>query len=90
MSGPAIKPVALAKVLSIKRKYPDIPIIGIGGIMNWKDVVEFLIVGASAVQLGTINFVQPNAAELIIPELEKYCSEFDIANIADLVGSFVV
>ncbi len=60
LSGPAIKPIALAKVLEIHQKV-DIPIIGIGGIMNWKDVVEFMIVGASAVQIGTLNFIDPTA-----------------------------
>ncbi len=60
LSGPAIKPIALAKVLEIKRKV-DIPIIGIGGIMNWKDVIEFMIVGASAIQIGTLNFIDPTA-----------------------------
>ena len=74
LSGPAIKPVALAKVLEISRNV-DIPIIGIGGISNWKDAVEFMICGASAVQLGTINFVNPNASIEIIDGLVNYCKE---------------
>ncbi len=61
LSGPAIKPVALAKVLEIKRNV-DIPVIGIGGICRWEDVIEFMICGAGAVQIGTINFVNPRAA----------------------------
>lgn len=89
LSGPAIKPFALAKVLEIKQKV-DIPIIGIGGIMNWKDVIEFMIVGASAVQLGTINFIDPYASQKIVSELEKYCLQTGIDKISDLTGSYIL
>ena len=89
LSGPAIKPVALAKVLEIKRKV-DIPIIGIGGIMNWKDVVEFMIVGASAVQIGTLNFIDPTAPIKMIADLENYCIENNIQKISELTGSFIL
>lgn len=89
LSGPAIKPVALAKVLEIKRNC-DIPIIGIGGIMNWEDAAEFMIAGASAFQLGTVNFIQPNAAELIINGLSEYCNEMKINKISELTGSFII
>jgi dihydroorotate dehydrogenase (NAD+) catalytic subunit len=89
LSGPAIKPVALAKVLEIK-KTVDIPIIGIGGIMNWKDVVEFMIVGASAVQLGTLNFINPSAATKIIEYLEKYCLDKGIEKISSVTGSYQI
>lgn len=87
LSGPAIKPVALAKVLEIKRNV-DIPIIGIGGIMSWEDVIEFMIAGASAVQLGTVNFINPNQSENIISKLKDYCIKFNIENISSLTGSF--
>ncbi len=89
LSGPAIKPVALAKVLEISKKV-DIPIIGIGGIMNWKDAVEFMIVGATAFQIGTVNFINPNAGIEIIDGLEKYCSETSITNINDLIASRII
>lgn len=89
LSGPAIKPVALAKVLEIKRQV-NIPIIGIGGIMNWQDAVEFMIAGASAFQLGTVNFVNPNAGVEIIDGLLKYCSKMCIENISDLTGSYII
>lgn len=89
LSGPAIKPIALAKVLEIHQKV-DIPIIGIGGIMNWKDVVEFMIVGASAVQIGTLNFIDPTAPIKIIEELEKYCSDMQIKSISELTGSYII
>jgi dihydroorotate dehydrogenase (NAD+) catalytic subunit len=89
LSGPAIKPIALAKVLEISRKV-DIPIIGIGGIMNWKDVIEFMIVGSSAVQIGTLNFIDPSAPEMIIKELEDYCHKAGTKNISDLTSSYVI
>lgn len=89
LSGPAIKPVALAKVLEIKQKV-DIPIIGIGGIMNWKDVIEFMIVGASAVQIGALNFIDPYASEKIVTELGNYCTENGINKISELTGSYIL
>ncbi len=87
LSGPAIKPVALAKVLEIKRNV-DIPIIGIGGIMDWKDAVEFMIVGASAIQLGTVNFINPNAGMKILAGLKDYCEKHSTKKISSLTGSF--
>jgi dihydroorotate dehydrogenase (NAD+) catalytic subunit len=89
LSGPAIKPVALAKVLEIRQKV-DIPIIGVGGIMNWKDVIEFMIAGSSAVQLGTVNFINPIAAEEILVEIEKYCVKFGIEKLSSLTGSYII
>ncbi|MBA4310872.1 MAG: dihydroorotate dehydrogenase [Chlorobiaceae bacterium] len=89
LSGPAIKPVALAKVLEIRSKV-DIPIIGIGGITSWQDVIEFMIVGATAVQLGTINFINPKASELMIKELEQFLIEENFNNISELIGSYII
>lgn len=89
LSGPAIKPVALAKILEISRNV-DIPIIGIGGISNWKDAVEFMICGATAIQVGTINFVNPNASNEILDGLEKYCTDTSINKISDLIGSYSI
>ncbi|MEW5842728.1 MAG: dihydroorotate dehydrogenase [Bacteroidota bacterium] len=89
LSGPAIKPVALAKVLEIKRNV-DIPIIGIGGIMNWKDAVEFMIVGALAIQLGTVNFINPNAGVEILQGLEEYCRKNSIEKLSSLTGSYQI
>jgi len=89
LSGPAIKPIALAKVLEISRKV-KIPIIGIGGIMNWKDVVEFMIVGASAVQIGTLNFIDPTAPEKMIKDLENYCVSAGINKLSELTASYII
>ncbi|MBU2508221.1 MAG: dihydroorotate dehydrogenase [Bacteroidetes bacterium] len=87
LSGPAIKPVALAKVLEISRKV-DIPIIGIGGIMNWQDAVEFMICGATAVQIGTVNFINPNAGIEIIQGLQEYCTKMKMQSISELTSSY--
>ncbi|HOI30865.1 MAG TPA: dihydroorotate dehydrogenase [Melioribacteraceae bacterium] len=89
LSGPAIKPVALAKVLEIKRNV-DIPVVGIGGIMNWKDAAEFMIAGASAVQIGTVNFINPNAGVEIVEGLKSYCEKISLINLTDLTGSFQI
>lgn len=89
LSGPAIKPIALAKVLEISRNV-DIPIIGIGGIMNWKDVIEFMIVGSSAVQIGTLNFIDPSAPGKIINELEEYCKQNNFKKLSDLTASYII
>lgn len=89
LSGPAIKPVALAKVLEIRQKV-DIPIIGVGGIMNWKDVVEFMIAGASSIQVGTLNFINPSAPMEIIKELEEYCLDAGISRLSELTGSYII
>ena len=89
LSGPAIKPVALAKVLEISRNI-DIPIIGVGGIMNWKDVIEFMIVGSSAVQIGTLNFIDPTAPGKIIDELEQFCKKNNYKKISELTASYII
>lgn len=89
LSGPAIKPVALAKVLEIKRNV-DIPIVGIGGIMCWQDAVEFMIAGASSFQLGTVNFINPNAGVEIISGLIEYCEKMNITKLTELIGSYVI
>lgn len=89
LSGPAIKPVAIAKVLEVKRNV-DIPIIGIGGIMNWKDAAEFMIVGASAIQIGTANFINPNTGNEIVDGLGEYCRQQKLDKISELIGSYQI
>lgn len=87
LSGPAIKPIAIAKVLEISRQV-DIPIIGIGGIMDWRDVVEFMIAGSSAVQIGTLNFIDPSAPGKIVNQIEEHCIKNGIENISSLIASY--
>ena len=87
LSGPAIKPVAIAKVLEISRQV-EIPIIGIGGIMDWRDVIEFIIAGSSAVQIGTLNFIDPSAPRKIVNQLEEHCIKNGIEKISSLIASY--
>jgi len=89
MSGPAIKPLALAKVYEVS-KAVSIPIIGIGGISSVDDVIEFMIVGASAVEIGTANFVDPGICGKIISGLNEYCSANKIDKISELTKTLVV
>ncbi len=86
LSGPAIRPVAVRMVWQTARAV-DIPVIGIGGIMNHRDALEFLIAGASAVQVGTANFVNPGATMAVIDGLADHLKAHDIADINDLIGS---
>jgi len=86
LSGPAIKPVALYQVWQAVNTV-SIPVIGIGGIMNYRDALEFLIAGAKAIQVGTANFVNPRATLEIIEGLKGFCLEKGIDNINDIIGS---
>jgi dihydroorotate dehydrogenase (NAD+) catalytic subunit len=86
LSGPAIKPVALRMVWQVVRA-TRLPVIGIGGIMQAEDAVEFLIAGAVAVQIGTANFVNPQSALEIIAGIECYLERQGIRDIAQLVGT---
>lgn len=86
LSGPAIKPVAVWMAYECA-KTVKIPVIGVGGIASIEDVLEFLIVGASAVQIGTMNFVEPDISERLVGELEEYCRKNGISNIGEIVGS---
>ena len=89
LSGPAIKPVAL-RLVSEVYKSVSIPIVGMGGIMNARDAVEFFIVGASAVAIGTANFVNPHATMEVVKGLHDYLKQANIMSIKELVGSLKV
>lgn len=86
LSGPAIRPIAVRLVHQVVQAV-KIPVIGIGGISKAMDALEFLIVGARAVQVGTANFVDPNAMATIIDDLALFCREQGIADINDLIGT---
>lgn len=86
LSGPAIRPVAVRMVWQVSQAV-SLPIIGMGGIMNADDAIEFILAGASAVAVGTGNFVNPRATVDIIHGIEAYCREFGIEDINDLVGA---
>jgi len=86
LSGPAIKSIAIAKVFEVVQSV-DIPVIGLGGIMNFEDALEFLITGATAIQVGTANFIDPQIAEKLVDDLERYCRYHNITNINQIIGS---
>jgi dihydroorotate dehydrogenase (NAD+) catalytic subunit len=86
LSGPAIKPVALAKVYEVAKSV-KIPIFGIGGIASAEDAIEFLLAGATAVQVGTMNFVDPAISVKIADGLEIYANEHGISDMNTLVGA---
>ena len=85
LSGPAIKPIAIANVHKVF-KAVNIPIIGIGGIATAEDVVEFLLAGASLVQVGTMNYQNPDLGAELKQKLYKYLDENGINSIDDLIG----
>lgn len=89
LSGPAVKPIILRLVYQCARA-ASVPIIGCGGISTAEDVVEFLLAGATAVQIGTASFVQPDALLRIIDGLAQFCMHRDIAKMADLSGALVI
>jgi len=85
LSGPAIKPIALRMVWQVARAV-NIPLIGIGGIMNATDALEFILAGASAVQVGTASFINPSAAQQIAADMEQWLVENNVASVASLIG----
>ena len=86
LSGPAIKPIVLRQVYQCARTV-RIPVIGCGGISTTEDAIEYMLAGATAVQVGTATFVQPAAMTTIIDGLVKFCERRDIVRVADLVGA---
>ena len=89
LSGPAIKPVALRMVWQVANAV-KIPVVGMGGIMNAEDALEFIVAGATAIQVGTANFVNPGATVEIVQGIARYLEENNIKRISDLRGSLIV
>lgn len=89
LSGPAIKPVALRMVYQVAQRV-DIPVVGIGGIDCARDALEFLVAGATAVQVGTANFINPRAGEEIVEGIAAYVKEHKLNSIRDLIGTLQV
>ncbi len=85
LSGPAIKPIALRIVHQVS-KAVQIPVMGMGGISTWQDAVEFIMAGASVIQVGTATFMKPDKALDIIDGLEQYCADNGLSNIAQIRG----
>lgn len=88
LSGPAIKPIALRMVYEV-HKAVNIPIIGMGGIANYTDALEFMIAGATAVSIGAMNFVEPRCCLNIVNELEKYMIDENIENFDQIIGQII-
>jgi dihydroorotate dehydrogenase (NAD+) catalytic subunit len=89
LSGPAIKPIALRMVYDAAHAV-KIPVIGIGGISTAADVVEFMLAGATAVQIGTASYWDPCATEKIVDELERWCQDRSVTRLADLTGGMII
>ena len=85
LSGPAVKPVGVRMVWQVAQKV-GIPLIGMGGITNWQDAVEYLLAGAALVTVGTANFVNPMAPLEIAAGIEQYCRQCGISDVSQLVG----
>ena len=89
LSGPAIKPIALRMVWEVSRSV-EIPVIGIGGIMNAEDAIEFILVGASAIQIGTANLINPKTGIEVINGIKKYLIKNKIQSVRKLTGFFKI
>ena len=91
LSGPAIKPLALRALYDLARTlrplHPHIPLIGVGGIASTRDALEFLLAGASAIQIGTINLVNPRAGVEILEGIEAFLRTEGIADIKEIIGA---
>src|SRR5437763_982130 len=89
LSGPAIKPIALRMVYDAAHAV-KIPVIGMGGISTATDVIEFLLAGATAVQIGTASYWDPCATEKIVDELQEWCREHEVAKLSDFIGGMLL
>ena len=85
LSGPAVKPVALRMVWEVSRAV-SLPLLGMGGITNGTDAVEFMLAGATAVAVGTANFMNPFATQQVIDGIQAYCERQGVDDVNDLVG----
>ncbi|MGC8915384.1 MAG: dihydroorotate dehydrogenase [Thermoanaerobaculum sp.] len=86
LSGPAIKPLALRILWEVHQAFPQAPLVGIGGIMTGTDAVEFLLAGASAVQVGTATFRNPSACLAVLEELVAFCEAEGVKDVGELIG----
>ena len=89
LSGPAIKTIALRMVWQVCQAV-EVPVIGVGGITTARDALEFLIAGATAVQVGTANFINPRATMDIVSGIEDYLIENNLHRLSDLIGSLEI
>ena len=87
VSGAALHPVAVRAVHDVAAARPGLPIVGVGGVATAEDAAELLVVGASAVQVGTATFVDPRAPATVLADLRRWCRRHDVSRVADLVGA---
>ena len=87
LSGPAIRPIAVRAVHDVHREFPHVPIIGQGGIMTARDALEMIIAGASAVAVGTANFVDPRSPVLVAQGIHDYLTQHELTGISELIGA---
>jgi len=89
LSGPCVKPVALRMVWQVS-KAVSIPIIGLGGIMNATDAIEFFLAGASAIEIGTANFIDPTTALKVADGIKDYLERHGYSSVSEIVGALKV
>ena len=89
MSGAAVKPIALRMVWQVA-KVVNIPVIGLGGIMGWKDAVEFMLAGATAIQIGTANFIDPAITVKVSEGINDYLERHGYTSVKDIIGALEV
>ncbi len=87
VSGPAMRPVALRAVFDVSAAHPELPIVGVGGIADATDAVQYLRAGASAVQIGTATFADPRSTARVTKDLEAWCNKKRIPRVVDLIGT---
>ena len=85
LSGPAVRPVAVRMVWQVA-KAVKVPVVGLGGIVTGRDALEFIMAGASAVQVGTANFINPEATMLVLDEISDFCERHGVRDIAEIRG----
>jgi dihydroorotate dehydrogenase (NAD+) catalytic subunit len=86
LSGPAIHPVAVRAVHDVHRAFPDLPIVGVGGVATGEDAIELLMAGASAVQVGTATFAEPRTVEIVRDGVRAWCRAHGVERVVDLIG----
>jgi dihydroorotate dehydrogenase (NAD+) catalytic subunit len=86
LSGPAIHPVAVRAVHDVHAAYPEIPIIGVGGVARGVDAIELMMAGASAIQVGTASFADPRSVARVLKEIEAWCAERSVGSVRELIG----
>jgi dihydroorotate dehydrogenase (NAD+) catalytic subunit len=89
LSGPAIKPIAVRMVYEAA-KAVKIPVVGMGGVLKAEDVVEFMLAGATAVQVGTASYADPRAVENIAEGLKRWCVKHEVRSVGSLTGGVVL